>query len=365
MLASLEADRVRVAEIGAQIMELERSLAELYTEKASAQERLDSYTYPVLTLPNELIADIFLHFLPVYPLCPPLTGRLSPTLLTQICRRWREVALGTPELWRALSLSYKATPTKNEVQILHLWLNRSRSCPLSVKFYCILGEAFEALAAVGSHSKRWEHAELCLSSSHIPTFEVVGPMPLLHHLDLDILAAGISPTELFDVPLLRTVALNDNAAANITLPWTQLTSLTLAWLYPSECSPVLQQTPNLIHCRLGLSYNDHDQGQQPDIRLPHLESFVLDGRVLLDGYLETFITPALSSLTISEWIVLPDPFERVKLFISKSGCNIQKVCIMEHSWSEASYREAFPSIQFSFNEKNEDSQSEEDSASEV
>ncbi|KAJ7705931.1 hypothetical protein B0H14DRAFT_2415857, partial [Mycena olivaceomarginata] len=53
---------------------------------------------PVLTLPNEIISEIFVQFLPVYPLSSPSTGPFSPTLLTQICRRWREIALTTPLL---------------------------------------------------------------------------------------------------------------------------------------------------------------------------------------------------------------------------------------------------------------------------
>jgi hypothetical protein len=96
MLSSVE-DRTRLAEIKTQIRDLERSLAELRAEKTLVQERLSSCTYPVLTLPNEIVSKIFIHFLPLRPLCPPLTGRLSPTTLTQICRHWREVAHATPE----------------------------------------------------------------------------------------------------------------------------------------------------------------------------------------------------------------------------------------------------------------------------
>ncbi|KAJ6560151.1 hypothetical protein B0H19DRAFT_945240, partial [Mycena capillaripes] len=68
----------------------------------AVQERLNSFKYPVLTLPAEIISEIFVHFLPIYPSCPPLTGFLSPTLLTQICRKWRHIALTTPALWRAI-----------------------------------------------------------------------------------------------------------------------------------------------------------------------------------------------------------------------------------------------------------------------
>ncbi|KAJ7252245.1 hypothetical protein C8J57DRAFT_1520084 [Mycena rebaudengoi] len=67
-------------------------------ERDKFQSRLDDYKYPVLTLPAEITSEIFIHFLPIYPLRPPPTGLLSPALLGQICRKWRDVALGTPRL---------------------------------------------------------------------------------------------------------------------------------------------------------------------------------------------------------------------------------------------------------------------------
>ncbi|KAJ7728040.1 hypothetical protein B0H14DRAFT_2237452, partial [Mycena olivaceomarginata] len=85
--------------LDAQIRDLERSLSVLRSDKVLVQEILDSYKYPVLTLPTEMVGEFFIHFLPIYPTCPPLTGVLSPIILTQICRGWREIALASPALW--------------------------------------------------------------------------------------------------------------------------------------------------------------------------------------------------------------------------------------------------------------------------
>ncbi|KAJ7204565.1 hypothetical protein B0H12DRAFT_1330552, partial [Mycena haematopus] len=90
--SSRAADRARIAEIEAQILQV------LEAEKTCTQKRLDSYTYPVLTLPNEITSEIFTKFIPVYPSPPPFTGLLAPTILTQICRKWRDIALTTPAL---------------------------------------------------------------------------------------------------------------------------------------------------------------------------------------------------------------------------------------------------------------------------
>ncbi|KAJ6554307.1 hypothetical protein B0H19DRAFT_144576 [Mycena capillaripes] len=91
----LEADRARLADIEAEILRFERSLSALRAEQALLQERLSSCTYPVLNLPNEIVSEIFIHVLPIYPLCPPLSGNDSPMSLTQICRQWRAVAVVT------------------------------------------------------------------------------------------------------------------------------------------------------------------------------------------------------------------------------------------------------------------------------
>ncbi|KAJ7917683.1 hypothetical protein B0H13DRAFT_319864 [Mycena leptocephala] len=241
-----------------------------------AQERLDSYKYPVLTLPNEIISEIFFHFLPAYPLFPPLTGILSPTLLTQICREWREIALAIPTLWSAIPISCSDSPQDFERH--DIWLSRSNFCPLSIEI--VEGRYVncrpENLAAVIAQRARWEQLKIHLwAHSSLPTIE--GPMPLLRHLDL-VLKDHFSTANVIvcsEAPMLRSVILNDLAASKVILPWAQLTSLTLTTVYPRECAPLLKETPNLVHCELGLVLNDDDDMSSAEIQLPCLESLTL------------------------------------------------------------------------------------------
>ncbi|KAJ6608263.1 hypothetical protein B0H10DRAFT_1711402, partial [Mycena sp. CBHHK59/15] len=53
--------------------------------------------HPVLSLPPEITSEIFIHCLPSGFLKP--STRKAPLLFTQICHRWRLIALETPELW--------------------------------------------------------------------------------------------------------------------------------------------------------------------------------------------------------------------------------------------------------------------------
>ncbi|KAJ7931906.1 hypothetical protein B0H13DRAFT_1593795, partial [Mycena leptocephala] len=123
-------------------------------------------------LPNEIVAEIFIHFLPVYPLCPPSSGILSPTVLTHICRKWREIALGIPALWQALRFDWlDDSASEAQVHALGSWITRSSCCPLSLKMddgiYMSEIPAAKILEIILPHRARWEHVTLVFPLSHL------------------------------------------------------------------------------------------------------------------------------------------------------------------------------------------------------
>ncbi|KAJ6581940.1 hypothetical protein B0H19DRAFT_1370134 [Mycena capillaripes] len=366
MLSTLEVDRSRLAEIEVLIADLERSVSALRAQKLLVQERLDFYKYPVLTLPNEIVAEIFTQFAPNFPVYPSFIGPFSPTSLTQVCHKWREIALATPMLWKCIAFydtDDVEVPFKRQVLIADLWLTRSGCCPLTI--YIAEDNSMhmpEIFAAIIPHRARWEHLEVLLPLSHLPTFE--GPVPLLRHIDLLFLGgqAPASITSFREAPLLRTAVL-EMTELNIDLPWAQLTSLTLNMIQPAQCVPILQQTSHLIHCELSFSGRHYDSvGSLPDITLPCLESLTLKWEFnFLIGYLNTFIVPALRSLQLPEQLLTPNPIDSLRSFISKSGCKLREVRITgERLITDETYREAFPSIP-KFDDKDPDAESDTES----
>ncbi|KAJ7153211.1 hypothetical protein C8R46DRAFT_1357127 [Mycena filopes] len=306
----------------------------LRVKPALLQEQLAS---PVLTLPTEIIMEVFIHFLPVYPACPPLTGTHSPTNLTQICRKWREIALATPMLWRAIDLAWD----KADFAQFALWFGRSGRLPISL---VIGGGQIQFSTA---QSARWEAVKLFSSPSlgrqrFVP---LPGSLPLLRHLHVtNTVGTGII---LFgEAPLLRSVTIDYADATRVVLPWGQITSLTLRGVAGRECLPVLRQTPNLVHCSWTTYYND--RVNVPDVKLLALESLIHVG-----GYLHSFFIPALRELQITEaftprGLIL----DRLTAFISKSGCKLEKICISGPRYiSKDTYRRSFPSVQFLFEGK--------------
>ncbi|KAJ6562378.1 hypothetical protein B0H19DRAFT_96535 [Mycena capillaripes] len=255
-------------------------------------------------------------------------------------------------LWRAISLS------KQRPHIFETWLNRSSHCPLSFDLDD-WDASSKVFASANLHHARWQYLIL---TAYLPP-QLDGPMPLLRRLDLSVEHES-DTVALRGVPLLRTVIFNGLAASSVTLPWAQLTSLTLKSVYPRDCVPVLQKTSDLLHCELNLCPDEDDELPFSDIRLLRLESLVLNqlGTEAVTGYLQTLTAPALRSLQVPERFLDPNPIDSLSTFLSKSGCNLESVDITDTesvdindtesvdiadtiSILEESYRGAFPSIQ--------------------
>ncbi|KAJ6629850.1 hypothetical protein B0H10DRAFT_1211309 [Mycena sp. CBHHK59/15] len=158
--------RAHIAELDDRIVALEGEICGMRDKQKKLHEMLDSYTYPVLTLPNKVTSEIFVNFLPVLPECPPPTGLFSPTLLGQICREWWEITFSTPSIWRAVALDlthHKFLDQK--LHLLKMWLDRACNCSLSISLYTYGTKApslSEFLEAVLPHFIHWEDMEFVL-----------------------------------------------------------------------------------------------------------------------------------------------------------------------------------------------------------
>ncbi|KAJ7184020.1 hypothetical protein B0H12DRAFT_1332425 [Mycena haematopus] len=202
MLSSLEADRVYLLDLQAQIMDLERSLSALRTEHVLVQGRLNAYKYPLLTLPDELTSEIFIHFLPIYPDPPPFTGMASPTSLTHICRHWREVALAT---WRAIEVVNAfdgIIRCEQRRRIRDVWIRRSGTCPLSIGFAIQTENHAISTEPFATTIPRWDHLKFYGPASFLTK---LGQMPMLRSLILVVFACDIFA--FYEAPQLRTVVL--------------------------------------------------------------------------------------------------------------------------------------------------------------
>ncbi|KAJ7667465.1 hypothetical protein DFH06DRAFT_218907 [Mycena polygramma] len=375
-IACREADRSEIAELDAQILAAENSLGLLRDKRNLLNERLDDYTYPVLTLPAEIVAEIFHCFLPVYPLCPPTCGILAPTTLGQICHEWREIALSTPSLWRAISLyldfdrrkGSDKESLKNMFCILETWLERSCSCPLAIRFEVIQKEDTHSLKiepflqAIVSHSTRWEYLKISLPQMHNPRFNTSCSAPLLR--DLGIGEGGMCWAPMcwapsVEAPNLRQLVVTAQFHDTFVplLPWNQLTALHLASVSPPQFMGILHHTANLVHCRLTIfmtptAESDAARIDPRPLTLPRLEVLVMtmDGSLSHDegptGWFGLATFPALRRLQVARRLLEPDPIATLRAFIARSGCRLQEVYIPYADELVGACRTALPTIPF-------------------
>ncbi|KAK7017386.1 F-box domain-containing protein [Favolaschia claudopus] len=327
MLSSLEADRRIILELNAQIEPIELHLAGLRSKRATVQARLDAYKYPVSKIPHEIISEIFLQFLPTYPLCPELAGWYSPTVLTHICSQWRQIALSTPQLWRAINSSGYAV---GEIHIINDWLGRCGSCPLSLEIRPAENERKGLLGVLDSQCAHIEHLKIVGSPIVLTLLD--SAMPGLRHLHLD-LWAGSRSIKLTMAPLLRTAVLVDAACTVVQLPWGQLTALALRFGSPKEFCSILRQAPNLVHCALELKAYYNDEVVRPEVNLPLLRSLVLKSppQNVDSKMIRSLVAPALRILKVSEQCITTldqNPLQPLSSFISKSTCKLDELCII-------------------------------------
>ncbi|KAF7376725.1 F-box domain-containing protein [Mycena sanguinolenta] len=310
MLESMKADRLRLTYLVAQIRDLERLLSALRKERAQTQKRLSAYKYPVLTLPNEITSEIFIHFLPVYPDAPPLVGLELPTTLTHVCHHWREVALATPALWRALKFS--DVDNSESYKLIHrisdAWIRRSRSCLLSIDIDIVDPGIFDEIFAetLAAAATRWEHLRIYIPRDSHPK---IGRMPLLRSLDLEF--EGRDRAVKYDAPKLRTVVLW-SGVQNVTLPWARITCLTMNKVGLDQCASILRHTTHLIqYILLPARYlQPHGLLNFPGshLTLPCLQSLTSESLTLgtrsrqLDSFLSALVVPAFRRLDLQRGI---------------------------------------------------------------
>ncbi|KAK7036094.1 F-box domain-containing protein [Favolaschia claudopus] len=361
MLAVLEADRARVLEITHQIIQLQRAIAALRDEQVAAQQRLDSYIYPVLTLPNEITSEIFVHFLPPEPGLPEVNSRLSPTRLTHVCRKWRAVAVATPALWKGLRVIVPPSlgrDLKGLASLADMCLQRSGYCPLSIEFYGSMGNTDRddnLLSTLLSYPKRLQYLKLDLCPPQsLP--QIDSPMALLQSLELILfLESQLDEIASWNMPKLRDVMLSNEASLKAVLPWGQLTSLSFHRINPNLCLPVLRKTSNLLFCTLNFTGRIYMAYTGSGIiNLPALTSLVIrmdGGENFATGILTDLVVPALQQLEVPESLLGRDPINLLTSFISKSGCTLRRLFITSRQMhkhkvkvKDEQYRAACPSV---------------------
>ncbi|KAF7311277.1 WD40 repeat-like protein [Mycena kentingensis (nom. inval.)] len=364
------ADRARIPSLDTKITELEEVLGALRLERDAAQDRLDTYIYPILTIPDEILSEIFLQCIPPYPECPPLFGVYSPSKLGQICGHWKRVAHATPQLWRAICCTsvWPNYPDGQLLSTLETWLRRSRALPLALVF------AFDAVAEedetavlldiIVNNRARWEHLAVDLGEGKPKLRRLLeGTAPFLRELEVRIGDYGAHAqgcSRPLDAPKLKTAVLHaygvPDAGVVTWLPWAQLTRLSLADIPLAMMATILQQSNQLVHCRLVLNEDGANVSiHRSPILLPHLTTLLVqmvdsssEAEQLSLSLFKLIRAPALLRFYLDEDILEPEqdrPGLLVIDVVAGFGCSkLEELRVAYSQATPSTFTEALPNL---------------------
>ncbi|TFK34533.1 hypothetical protein BDQ12DRAFT_636226 [Crucibulum laeve] len=316
----------------------------------------------IRSLPNELLEIIFEHgsssSLPMaeqYPLLPlfskfPLSP-LFPTALSQVCHRWRCLALNMPSLWRYIHVTRSAeshrrlkSDLRRSLEWVSIYLHRSEGLPLRIVLDCTHLPIASAMSLIIVASRRWH--SLTILVSHVGTLSPVlssfrsTPVPQLEYLTVaaDIYREGIISTQPLPAfftagtPQLVSLRLKGVYLAWNGPPLTGLVTLELRFTtrWPSfnelrdmfAASPLLRRL--VIQDDIGsIVRNVAQPDSKSIIDLPHLQSLsiqiyrVRQGDADVTPLLKLFSMPMLETLSLQglralEWVRVTHHFKMLK-----------------------------------------------------
>ncbi|KAJ7126395.1 hypothetical protein C8R43DRAFT_705813 [Mycena crocata] len=281
----------------AQHSDILSELAKLQTRLEHVQLQLDSIYYPVLTLPPEITAEIFIHSLPdPQRLYNSLNTNVAPMLLMHVCRAWRYIAISTPALWATLGIQV-ANCVPYFADSFETWLSRAGQRPMTVYIGGPIStvHGFDSLVkAYRRHAGGFQTLRLDIRAedfsqmylnveTHMETQYL--HFRVLQKLSIEFLKQDVEDWN-FDVedhepllmfnnaPLLREVSLIEAPPSYISLPWQNLTKFTGELYTSSQCLEALAKMPSITECGFA-TFELRDDDLPNAISNPNMQHFSL------------------------------------------------------------------------------------------
>ncbi|KAJ6560373.1 hypothetical protein B0H19DRAFT_114793 [Mycena capillaripes] len=346
--------RRRLVELEAAIIEQNLVLSALEQKKLAVQNELyTTATFPILTLPVEITAEIFSMCLPTaeelreehLQSWSKIAKSNAPAVFLKCCRTWRDIALATPSLWATLSLSlsdddfypheyeshesddsnyskyahWQERVGRRVAELIDRWVNRAALYPLTFIFHAnnTMGPLCGPFTpngcikdAIHRYSNRLKRLELVMDESDVRQLALASVhFPLLQGVVVHVIDSLYppNPVEVFsNAPQLRELVLKERILlSDFSFPLAQLTR------FEGEIDDMnlFIMAPNLVDVKFSVYdslFCDYED-PTPVITLSCLQSLAISGASdHIPFILQHLTLPALLSLHLSETSVGPD-----------------------------------------------------------
>jgi len=343
------------------IEQLEEEIIKLKAKDRALGSRANEIHDPFIhKLPPEIGFHIFRLSLPTldfedFHLWDKAAAFTRVLRLGAVCRKWRELAWATPDLWDTLYVRISPSQEHALVQwlpgLLREWLSRSGMRPLTI-FFSYSGRSEESdsydssdestlepvadlvIQVINLHSGRWQNLHLDVRADIPERF--CGSIQPNQLLFLELRIDRRSPTPKFIMkskPFPTQLALTDFPPTRIDIGWDNVTRATLCRLTADECLEVLRRTPAVEYCLAKLC--DDATVDFGTTILPHLRS--LDITSGGPNFLDAINVPLLEEWILSThgWDRSPLPVTAMVSLLQRSACclkilNLQKIEPSQH-----------------------------------
>ncbi|KAJ6535723.1 hypothetical protein B0H19DRAFT_1271446 [Mycena capillaripes] len=337
--------RSRLAEIDAEMADLHARFAHLATERKPIVEALRSVIYPVLNLPAEITAEIFMQYVtsaqigghdPNIPHAPGWVAPCGPLLLASVCRAWRDIALALRPIWSKIHIVTSANAMGTTEKLLQCLLPRTGNHPLRVSL-CASSDAL-LLAFLAPYFHQMQSLLFCVDApTTFPNDLIRGQIPFLQRLDINLAISDFDGpptlvTAFADAPQLREVVLTTFTLPWIALPWGQLTHLEFSGQYTDQCVDILRHTTQLETLLVDVLGSEHLPAAP--VRLDHLHTLKFNEYQWDLSLLDHIILPALTHIefAMSDRLMLPPPENPAATqfitFVARSGCALRSITLI-------------------------------------
>ncbi|KAF7331470.1 hypothetical protein MKEN_00025800 [Mycena kentingensis (nom. inval.)] len=263
----LAPERDRIEEIDIEVWQLEARIRQLEYEREKLQSRLDAYKYPVLTIPNELLGEIFVR---TYLLALAADSTLYARAMVQHTAG----IVGPRPTISETHGEVEATPA------LHTWVQRAGNFPLNFfncSAYVLDDTSKNLIPAIANYRPQWGVLSLDVMPAHLGDLsEAMPQLSALYLTGVGEPTPSPVPLRIGATPLLSSVDLWDIPFDASSLRWDRLTELSLVQTPQAPIVAVLRLAHRLVHCRLRLTTGLSPNLGTASITLPLLETFIIE-----------------------------------------------------------------------------------------
>lgn len=310
-------------------------------KRSIAAKRRWNAQIPFTRLPEELITYIFLLA------CSDGGKPLTPLRIGSICHNWRTIAWSASDLWSSVTVCLGEDHVDVQSDLLDSWLRRAKKRPLSIvvrdRSYLVddLEPPPDVLVLVLAYSEQWRSVNLDIQKEWLGFLsKVQGKIPLLERLTIKC-ALQHNP-EVFSVaPQLRSVAFdvafyNSRDLGKISLPWSQLTELSITADDIQKCLHVVKRCSSLAHLALHENFTSYRRREGITISLDGTTSLLISSNAEVSSFMGIISAPHLKDVDVRSSRRNPEFFRSLCALIARSGCaqSITRFCFAGHIPSE-------------------------------